>query len=370
MKNNNQTKITSTIYQKKRVFEYIVRELPIHCKSLSAYEQNLLIWIADRTVSYGKTEEKISIKDFTTGVFSRDKNKNKCLVQYRVLMSKTTLLRTIKSLEQKEILIVKRDDNSNKSKNYYGINFQHKCFNSLSDFIQNNNCKTIMQNIVQDDDICTQNGSTVVDQDCSSEEPDVVRQKDNNIYNHNKVTETKEETESKEISSQASRDSYLHSSFQIEKIEKVEEIEKVEKNDNSFVDNVISGLEKRRESAIHKKNDNKLLNGPLSTPLIIKAWKESVSKTDYAMKIDLTITKAEAGRVKIGLLPMLVEYFIETHGSGTIPQYFDWITQNWGLIMRTKFKWMNKETPPMQPNIMFLQTSKSILWMPIMLKTN
>lgn len=121
---------------------------------------------------------------------------------------------------------------------------------------------------------------------------------------------------------------------------------------------IMEEVKRKTDKAIEKKKEKVLAVKTLSVARVLDMWKLSLSKTEYTAKTDMVITKAEMGRIKVGLLPTLVLYFIETHGTGIMPEFFDWVTGNWGFIMRTKFKWMTKEEPPMQPNIMFLTNFK------------
>lgn len=191
------------VYYKKRVFEYVNRNLPDYFTSMTIYDRELITWILERTVSYGKMEERISFKNFTEGVLTQ-KDDVFYTIQSRVLMCRTQLIKTIKSLQSIGILNIKKDSRKVKDKNVYSINLKHPYFKGLDDFIANNNCM-----------LKTPKGALSIRQGCgSSDEYDSAHNEHDNVHNeyynnHNKITITNnnqtKENRSQVNSSQASR---------------------------------------------------------------------------------------------------------------------------------------------------------------------
>lgn len=71
---------------------------------LDLYEQATLAFIYGRTRYYGKEWEHISIRDFMSGIWSRD---SQCITP-RIRISEASLLRALKGLEEKTIIEVRR----------------------------------------------------------------------------------------------------------------------------------------------------------------------------------------------------------------------------------------------------------------------
>lgn len=90
---------------------------------LTPAQFQVLMFIADRTIRWGKRAESISIRQITHGVFNKDGH----LVRHGIGQSRSTVLRALSSLEQSGHISVRRTHRSdgNKNKNIYTINWEN-----------------------------------------------------------------------------------------------------------------------------------------------------------------------------------------------------------------------------------------------------
>jgi hypothetical protein len=104
--------------EKHEVYEFMSRYMQPACKGK---EYLLLLFIYNRTIMWGKTKERIPHRHFIEGVYSQEG----MLITYRCGVNKNTLIKSIKELEDNN-LIIKYEESTNLKGAVYGLNLDYK----------------------------------------------------------------------------------------------------------------------------------------------------------------------------------------------------------------------------------------------------
>ncbi len=322
--NIERQKKQSKIFQKKRFSEYLDRRLGSDGSvALNASEKELIRFIANRTVDFDKTSERIPIKHFTEGVYCSTGE----LLQQPLSFTERTIRSVIKRLEKEKLVCIKHHANGNE----YSLNFQHVAFEQF-----------FKENAV--------NLGSV-----ENAQPDVQNLHSSYTYN-NHTEKTRQMFHSEAVKETDKASSFLEN----------RESGKNQENKSDLCENNVSAQNRetitlsiadfsanfdetqaKRLARMKAKNNVTLV-------FIQEAWASSMGTTNYTNRhIVATLSRKELGMAKQGLQRDLKRDFIDLNNAEGIPTFFNFCINNWGLIVRAKFGWMTKNAPPHEPDFAF-----------------